>query len=148
MLNKLYENGRKKCEQYWPERIGLYMNCQGGTNISYKITLKGLSVFGCPQNGTNFFDSEETYDENDRFVVRQFELEKNENSQSSTRNVTQFHYIAWPDFGVPETTQDFGDFFHLLTQHNCFSSASNPRYYQTLKPSAKIILVLFTAQQE
>jgi len=109
MLNKLYENGRKKCEQYWPERIGLYMNCQGGTNISYKITLK-----------------EETYDENDRFVVRQFELEKNENSQSSTRNVTQFHYIAWPDFGVPETTQDFGDFFHLLTQHNCFSSASNP----------------------
>lgn len=109
MLNKLFENGRKKCEQYWPERIGLYMNCQGGTNISYKITLK-----------------EETYDENDRFVIRQFELEKNENSQSSTRTVTQFHYIAWPDFGVPETTQDFGDFFHLLSQHSCFSSASNP----------------------
>jgi len=109
MLNKLFENGRKKCEQYWPERIGLYMNCQGGTNISYKITLK-----------------EETYDENDRFVIRQFELEKNENSQSSTRCVTQFHYIAWPDFGVPETTQDFGDFFHLLAQHSCFSSASNP----------------------
>ena len=41
MLNKLFENGRKKCEQYWPERIGLYMNCQGGTNVSYKITLKG-----------------------------------------------------------------------------------------------------------
>jgi protein tyrosine phosphatase len=41
MLNKLFENGRKKCEQYWPERIGLYMNCQGGTNVSYKITLRG-----------------------------------------------------------------------------------------------------------
>jgi len=109
MLNKLYENGRKKCEQYWPERIGLYMNCHGGTNISYKVTLK-----------------EETYDENDRFVVRQFELEKNENSDSSSRTVTQFHYIAWPDFGVPETTQDFGDFFHLLTQHNCFNSSSHP----------------------
>ena len=55
MLNKLYENGRKKCEQYWPERVGLYMNCQGGTNISYKITLKGLSVFGRSQNGTIYF---------------------------------------------------------------------------------------------
>jgi len=109
MLNKLYENGRKKCEQYWPERIGLYMTCRGGSNIFYKITLK-----------------EETYDENDRFVVRQFELEKTEDSDSTSRTVTQFHYIAWPDFGVPETTQDFGDFFHLLIQHNCFSSPSHP----------------------
>ncbi|CAG5102415.1 Oidioi.mRNA.OKI2018_I69.chr1.g290.t1.cds [Oikopleura dioica] len=111
MLNKLFENGRKKCEQYWPELVGLYMNCSAGPDITYKITLK-----------------DEKHDEHDRFVVRQFELERSDSSQNSTemRTITQFHYIAWPDFGVPETTRDFGDFFHLLNKHDCFSSASRP----------------------
>lgn len=36
---------------------------------------------------------------------------------AETRNVRQFHFTAWPDHGVPETTEVLINFRHLVREH-------------------------------
>ncbi|KAK7461582.1 hypothetical protein BaRGS_00038667, partial [Batillaria attramentaria] len=74
MLANLQEDGRDKCEEYWP--------ASGKSQTYGHVTVKGL-------------EEQQRAD----FVIRSFVL-KNAKS-SGERHVTQYHYMAWPDHGVP-----------------------------------------------
>ncbi|XP_053386435.1 receptor-type tyrosine-protein phosphatase kappa-like [Mercenaria mercenaria] len=73
MLTNLEESKKMKCEQYWPE--------QGGAKKygKYKVTSAAEKRFT-------------------EFTVREFTI----NAKSETRQVTQYHYTAWPDKSVPD----------------------------------------------
>ncbi|XP_078490769.1 receptor-type tyrosine-protein phosphatase epsilon [Ciona intestinalis] len=70
MVTRLVENGKPKCDQYWPGEKEIYGD--------YDVTL-------VEEKNRNFF------------VVRRFQIKHGD----VERSVTQFHYISWPDFGVP-----------------------------------------------
>ncbi|XP_060595140.1 receptor-type tyrosine-protein phosphatase kappa-like [Ruditapes philippinarum] len=76
MLTNLIEEGKEKCEQYWPEE---------GTS----------HVFG------NIIVHTEKIDNFSQFVKRTFQVKK-EGSKQKSRTVTQYHFTAWPDKGVPK----------------------------------------------
>nr|NP_001231969.1 receptor tyrosine phosphatase-like [Ciona intestinalis]AAP91708.1 receptor tyrosine phosphatase-like [Ciona intestinalis] len=75
MLAKLVENGKKKCEKYWPDYNGTK------SYPSMQVTCTQEEVFGC-------------------FTARSFTMTR----WGATRQITQFHYTTWPDHGVPITT--------------------------------------------
>lgn len=75
MLTKLVEDKKIKCEQYWPE----------GKALQYKdIVVTTVSV-----------------NEYTDYIVRVFVLYKINNPELGKREVRQFHYMSWPDHGVP-----------------------------------------------
>jgi protein tyrosine phosphatase len=43
-------------------------------------------------------------------VIRKFNLKDN----TTTREITQLHFISWPDHGVPEINEVFDDFIKML----------------------------------
>jgi protein tyrosine phosphatase len=80
MVTNLSERGREKCEQYWPEDNEPL--CYGNINVLLKSELL-----------------------QDFYVVRVLEV----SIESEKRQVFQYHFLTWPDFGVPE------DMDHILT---------------------------------
>ncbi|KAL3252846.1 hypothetical protein MRX96_054756 [Rhipicephalus microplus] len=70
MLTNLEEQGKTKCEQYWPDTTKTY------GKFSVKLLKTETQV---------------------DFVIRQLEI----SLKSKTRIVTQFHFTAWPEEGVP-----------------------------------------------
>ncbi|KAK2183359.1 hypothetical protein NP493_311g02032 [Ridgeia piscesae] len=73
MATNLVENGKRKCEKYWPDKLDegkMYGNIQ-----------------------VKLVEVEETSD----FIIRTFDITKN----GETRNIKQFHFTSWPDHGVP-----------------------------------------------
>ncbi|KAK3728737.1 hypothetical protein QZH41_002644 [Actinostola sp. cb2023] len=76
MLTKPNENGKVKCEQYWPD----------GEPMTYgQITVT-------PE------EKEELAD----FEIRKFRLQKNSQPQFAPRIVTHFFFTSWPDHDVPD----------------------------------------------
>ena len=55
------------------------------------------------------------------------EGENSDEYTSQSKTITHFHYVAWPDFGVPETPDEFAKFFDLLHEHKCFTDPARPR---------------------
>ncbi|XP_049546027.1 tyrosine-protein phosphatase non-receptor type 61F isoform X1 [Anopheles darlingi] len=88
MLNKLIEKTAVKCHQYWPERIG--------EKHQLKLDAVQLSVvyLKCV--------------EYKNFCKRTFRLTDTESGKS--REVIQFHYMTWPDFGIPSSPVAFLQF--------------------------------------
>lgn len=88
MLNKLIEKKQIKCHMYWPENIGEkhILNLQDvGLTVEY---LK------C--------------EEYTHFSKRTFRLTDIESRKS--REIIQFHYTTWPDFGIPSSPVTFLQF--------------------------------------
>lgn len=84
MLTKLKEMGRDKCTQYWPaERSGDYG--------SYRITLN------------------QEYDTTFNYILREFTITDSHNPNYS-RVIRQFHYMNWPEQGVPKSGDSFINF--------------------------------------
>ncbi|XP_066915197.1 receptor-type tyrosine-protein phosphatase S-like isoform X5 [Clytia hemisphaerica] len=73
MLTRIEEKGRIKCAHYWPD--------------NGSMALKDILI--------TMTDSQEFPDH----VVRTFHITRT--GQSVERIVKQFHFVAWPDFGVP-----------------------------------------------
>ena len=85
MLTGLYENGRIKCDQYWPEN----------DEITYgKIKVKHVS----------------TNTESPDFVSRRFLMTKDNES----REVVHYHNINWPDHGAPESPKALIDLIETI----------------------------------
>ncbi|XP_057299709.1 receptor-type tyrosine-protein phosphatase F-like isoform X2 [Hydractinia symbiolongicarpus] len=74
MLTRLEEKGRVKCAQYWPD---------SGTLSLKDIVITSTEVHNFPDH-----------------VVRTFHVTRT--GQAIERIVKQFHFTAWPDFGVPD----------------------------------------------
>ncbi|XP_032598680.1 tyrosine-protein phosphatase non-receptor type 61F isoform X2 [Drosophila grimshawi] len=92
MLNKLMEKKQIKCHRYWPDQLG----AQQALNLQDV----GLSVeLVCCENYQNF-------------VRRWFKLTDLETKKS--REVMQFHYTTWPDFGIPSSPDAFLKFLQQV----------------------------------
>ena len=76
MLTNLIENNRVKCALYWPEDTKNYGR---------------IRVRKVEEN--QFCD----------YIIRKFSIQRIQvhSADSETRQITQFHFVAWPDHGVP-----------------------------------------------
>ncbi|XP_015753443.1 PREDICTED: receptor-type tyrosine-protein phosphatase mu-like [Acropora digitifera] len=72
MLTRLVEHGRTKCHQYWPDKAETYLD----------ITVTNHKT--------------ETFAD---YAIRTFILKKK--GTQERRQVQQFHFLVWPDKGVP-----------------------------------------------
>ncbi|XP_062918198.1 receptor-type tyrosine-protein phosphatase eta-like isoform X2 [Mobula hypostoma] len=89
MLTKCVEQGRAKCEQYWPTERPLAI----GDKI---VTL------------TSEVTSED-------WTIRDFSLVKVKTGEKY--NIRQFHFLGWPDHGVPSTTGILVEFRNLVREY-------------------------------
>ena len=102
MLNKVIEKGAKKCHQYFPLEKNLPLSY---AEEGFEISLVNET-------------------DKSNFIIREFELC---NLRSvGKRVVFQFHYIAWPDFGVPESPTTFLDFLACVRSYDVLDSNHGP----------------------
>ncbi|KAM3608811.1 uncharacterized protein V6R79_005192 [Siganus canaliculatus] len=88
MLTRCNEQGRVKCEQYWDL----------GTKHFDNITVTTVSEIPLED-----------------WTIRDFDIKNVKTAE--TRSVRHFHFTAWPDHGVPETTELLISFRHLVREH-------------------------------
>ncbi|XP_051971225.1 receptor-type tyrosine-protein phosphatase H-like isoform X4 [Xyrauchen texanus] len=99
MVTNCIESGRTKCEQYWP--------------LDYTPCIYGnLLVTIISENKAQ------------SWTLREFTVKNKETSE--IRTVRHFHFTAWPDHGVPESTEELIRFRGLVRQHIESSSSAGP----------------------
>nr|XP_020745233.1 receptor-type tyrosine-protein phosphatase H [Odocoileus virginianus texanus] len=89
MLTNCVESGRVKCEHYWP------LDAQPCTHGPLQVTLMGEEV-------------------TENWTVRNLTLCHEQ--QKTTLPVRQFHYVTWPDHGVPHSPDPLLAFWRILRQ--------------------------------
>ncbi|XP_054444126.1 receptor-type tyrosine-protein phosphatase H [Pteronotus mesoamericanus] len=89
MLTNCVEFGRVKCEHYWP------LDAKPCTHGHLQVALKGEKV-------------------TENWTVRDLKLRHTE--EQKTLSVRQFHYVAWPDHGVPHSPDPLLGFWKTLRQ--------------------------------
>ncbi|XP_055929077.1 tyrosine-protein phosphatase non-receptor type 2-like isoform X2 [Argiope bruennichi] len=106
MLNRIIEKNTVKCHQYWP--VG---SENGGSDdlILRDVNLK--ITFLSQKNESNY-------------VVRNFLITDLESENS--REILQFHYTTWPDFGVPESPEAFLNFLFSVRASGVLNSNYGP----------------------
>uniref|UniRef100_A0A3Q3L5T9 protein-tyrosine-phosphatase n=1 Tax=Mastacembelus armatus TaxID=205130 RepID=A0A3Q3L5T9_9TELE len=97
MLTRCNEQGRVKCEQYWGS----------GTKHFENITVTATSEIPLED-----------------WTIRDFSIKNIKTAE--TRSVRHFHFTAWPDHGVPETTELLISFRHLVREHMDQYSRNSP----------------------
>lgn len=103
MLCKLTESGICKCARYWP------------------LTIEDDDLIQVPNAGLEVRLRD--FDDQDKdFSVRNLELRHCETD--SIRVITQYHYLTWPDFGVPHSTSTFLKFLHAVSSKHPSTSDS------------------------
>ncbi|XP_055365802.1 receptor-type tyrosine-protein phosphatase eta [Betta splendens] len=88
MLTRCNEQGRVKCDQYWSSGTKHYENISVTTAAEIPL---------------------------EDWTIRDFSIKNVKTAE--TRLVRQFHFTAWPDHGVPETTELLISFRHLVREH-------------------------------
>ncbi|XP_019749603.1 receptor-type tyrosine-protein phosphatase eta-like isoform X4 [Hippocampus comes] len=97
MLTRCNEQGRIKCEQYWHSSTKHFEYIRVTTTSEIPL---------------------------DDWTIRDFEIKNVKTAE--TRSVRQFHFTAWPDHGVPETTELLISFRHLVREHMDQYSTNSP----------------------
>ncbi|XP_019879086.1 tyrosine-protein phosphatase non-receptor type 61F isoform X2 [Aethina tumida] len=103
MLNKLIEKKQEKCYQYWP---------QIGPDHLLTLADVGLTVEYVKQHDHSYY------------LTREFRLTDTETGES--RDIVQFHYITWPDFGVPGSPTAFLEFLRRVRSANVLEPTVGP----------------------
>ncbi|KAK0141048.1 Receptor-type tyrosine-protein phosphatase eta [Merluccius polli] len=88
MLTRCVEQGRVKCEKYWPNESKPFGNIT--VTMTSEISLED-------------------------WTIRDFDIKNVKTAE--IRSVRQFHFTAWPDHGVPESTELLINFRHLVREH-------------------------------
>lgn len=104
MLNRVVEKNQIKCYQYWPcgEEHGHVGQLEfGNFRIYYRQELR-----------------------NEYFTIRSLELENI--STGETRPIYHFHYLTWPDFGVPTSPATFLAFLFEVRKTGVMSADIGP----------------------
>ncbi|XP_055701026.1 tyrosine-protein phosphatase non-receptor type 61F isoform X3 [Phlebotomus papatasi] len=104
MLNKLLENKQVKCHLYWPEKIGEEhrMNL---TDVGLTVEYLQMEDFG-------------------NFSIRTLRLTDTESTKS--REILQFHYTTWPDFGIPSSPVAFLQFLKKVRKSGALDDDVGP----------------------
>ncbi|XP_049986661.1 receptor-type tyrosine-protein phosphatase H isoform X12 [Alexandromys fortis] len=89
MLTNCMESGRVKCEHYWP------LDAQPCTHGQLQVTLMSEEV-------------------KENWTVRDLQLFHM--GEQQTHSVRQFHFLAWPDHGVPYSPDPLLDFQKVLRE--------------------------------
>ncbi|XP_057566909.1 receptor-type tyrosine-protein phosphatase H [Hippopotamus amphibius kiboko] len=89
MLTNCVESGRVKCENYWP------LDAQPCTHGHLQVTLVDEEVM-------------------ENWTVRNLKLRHMQ--EQETLSVHQFHYVTWPDHGVPHSPDPLLAFWKMLRQ--------------------------------
>uniref|UniRef100_A0A0R3RTS7 protein-tyrosine-phosphatase n=1 Tax=Elaeophora elaphi TaxID=1147741 RepID=A0A0R3RTS7_9BILA len=102
MLNKLVEKGLPKCHDYFPS-----LDSPTREFDTFNVVLKEEQDF-------------------DDYVIRDLELlqkigEKDKPNELLPRKVKHFHFISWPDFGVPHSTAVFIGFLQKVRETGLLS---------------------------
>nr|XP_033784675.1 receptor-type tyrosine-protein phosphatase beta-like [Geotrypetes seraphini] len=98
MLTKCIEQGKSKCNEYWPTKESRMYG-----NIFVAIT----SEIILPD-----------------WTIRDFSVKNRR--VNDTRPVRQFHFTAWPDHGVPETSDILINFRCLVREHIKHCPSNSP----------------------
>ncbi|XP_067605100.1 receptor-type tyrosine-protein phosphatase eta isoform X2 [Pseudorca crassidens] len=98
MLTKCAEQGRTKCEEYWPSK-----QAQDYGDITVAMT----SEIVLPE-----------------WTIRDFTVQNIQTSESHT--LRQFHFTSWPDHGVPDTTDLLINFRYLVRDYMKQSPPESP----------------------
>ncbi|XP_073975443.1 tyrosine-protein phosphatase non-receptor type 2-like isoform X2 [Rhodnius prolixus] len=106
MLNRIIEKNQEKCHQYWP--IG---RINGGED-SLILTDVGLQI-------DYISEVEASY-----YTTRTLELKDLDSGES--RNILQFHYTTWPDFGVPQSPTAFLRFLSAVRRSGTLEEGGPP----------------------
>ncbi|VDM34158.1 unnamed protein product [Hydatigera taeniaeformis] len=89
---RCFEGDKEKCARYWPEDSVQTFNSE---TCSVEVKKEGEETFGN--------------------VIRR-QLKIHPSSETSPWTVTQFHFMGWSDYGVP----DMESFYSLITMQNNF----------------------------
>jgi len=103
MVTNLVEGNpsKLKCHRYWPDP-----NLDNGN----------------PKATYGNFEVEYVSQEQDpTYLVRTFQVKNKKNGQK--RTLKHFHYIAWPDHGVPETAKEMLKFRSVVKDHHTADKA-------------------------
>ncbi|KAM6158303.1 receptor-type tyrosine-protein phosphatase eta [Rhynchocyon petersi] len=98
MLTKCVEQGRTKCEEYWPSKK---------TQDYGDITVAMTSEIILPE-----------------WTIRDFTIKNIQTSESHP--LRQFHFTSWPDHGVPDTTDLLINFRYLVRDYMKQSPPESP----------------------
>ncbi|XP_056399931.1 receptor-type tyrosine-protein phosphatase H isoform X2 [Hyla sarda] len=90
MLTNCMENGRVKCEHYWPLD---YTPCTYG---DLTVTVTSETILS-------------------EWTIRDFSVKHA--TQPGIKYVRHFHYTAWPDHGVPDSTSSIMQFHNLVREY-------------------------------
>lgn len=104
MLNKLVEKKAVKCHKYWPDEIG----------AQYKLALTDVQL------EVEYVK----YEEFDHFSIRTLLL--TDRVGGETREIFQFHYTTWPDFGIPSSPNDFLRFLKMVRDSGAMDQSVGP----------------------
>jgi len=88
MLTKEEEAGRIQCHRYWSQ-------CKINPSKFGPIELMFIS------ESSN--DSTENNNNNNMIVTRKFKLTNLNHPEVPAREITQLHFLGWPDFGIPDS---------------------------------------------
>uniref|UniRef100_A0A286XHA0 Receptor-type tyrosine-protein phosphatase eta n=1 Tax=Cavia porcellus TaxID=10141 RepID=A0A286XHA0_CAVPO len=98
MLTKCVEQGRTKCEEYWPSKQAQDYG---------DITVAMIAEIVLPE-----------------WTIRDFTVKNVQTSDS--HRLRQFHFTSWPDHGVPDTTDLLINFRYLVRDYMKQSPPESP----------------------
>ncbi|XP_026290335.1 tyrosine-protein phosphatase non-receptor type 2 isoform X1 [Frankliniella occidentalis] len=107
MLNRIIEKKQIKCHQYWPD------GKHPGVDDMLDLPDVGLQVCHLSEK------TEESY-----YITRVFRL--TDIASGESREVLQFHYMTWPDFGVPQSPTVFLRFLSIVRKSGALDSDVGP----------------------
>ncbi|XP_072019217.1 receptor-type tyrosine-protein phosphatase F-like [Amphiura filiformis] len=97
MLTNIVENGKKKCEKYWPKGVQRY----------------GELLVNMTEEKVNEYYTERTFYMEDDYIGEQ-------------RQVKQFHFTAWPDMGLPESPTPLISFVQKTKEYHIEAMQDGP----------------------